>query len=307
METQSGNGAPVLRGASTVRLTSPSSPSGPRAHAAGNEVLRDDLQASQKIEKFDIPLESLKKVFEKPKVHKRGTRADRGASVNAQRRAPAGKFSAAPIDLSDHRSPGERMISMQNRDHAAGSVGGPRTGLPEEAESQTNGPETEELEPVPLKERVAMYQAAVSKTEGAGSSSAAMDEGEACSLPGGLASVKRQFESQDVSSSQSTVTQFYFKNRSVQDTSDVTARSSARELFPSSQQVTFFQDEKVSHDHSVHQSSVASSYENHYDEMVRLSGDEDSPTISTQALKEQFERSIEEATPTKQIKVHEDT
>ncbi|XP_036396089.1 xin actin-binding repeat-containing protein 2-like [Megalops cyprinoides] len=151
-----------------------------------------------------------------------------------------------------------------------------------------------------------MYQAAVSKTEGASCSSAVMEESEACSLPGGLASVKRQFESKDMSSSQSTVTQFYFKNRSVQDTSDVTARSSARELFPSSQQVTFFQDEKVSHDQSVHQSSVASSYENHYDEMVRLSGDEDSPKISTQALKEQFERSIEEATPTKQIKIELD-
>lgn len=45
-----------------------------------------------------------------------------------------------------------------------------------------------------------------------------MDESEACSLPGGLASVKRQFENQEFasSSSQSTVTQFHFEQRSVQ-------------------------------------------------------------------------------------------
>lgn len=45
-----------------------------------------------------------------------------------------------------------------------------------------------------------------------------MDESEACSLPGGLASVKRQFEKQEFSStsSQSSVTQFHFEQRSVQ-------------------------------------------------------------------------------------------
>lgn len=43
-----------------------------------------------------------------------------------------------------------------------------------------------------------------------------MDESEACSLPGGLASVKRQFEKQEFSTSQSSVTHFHFEQRSVQ-------------------------------------------------------------------------------------------
>lgn len=46
-----------------------------------------------------------------------------------------------------------------------------------------------------------------------------MDESEACSLPGGLASVKRQFEKKQEfssTSSQSSVTQFHFEQRSVQ-------------------------------------------------------------------------------------------
>lgn len=46
-----------------------------------------------------------------------------------------------------------------------------------------------------------------------------MEESEACSLPGGLASVKKQFESQEYASSsqsQTSVTQVHLEKRSVQ-------------------------------------------------------------------------------------------
>ena len=46
-----------------------------------------------------------------------------------------------------------------------------------------------------------------------------MEESEACSLPGGLASVKKQFESQEYASSsqsQTSVTQVHVEKRSVQ-------------------------------------------------------------------------------------------
>ncbi|XP_061081908.1 xin actin-binding repeat-containing protein 2-like isoform X2 [Conger conger] len=139
--------------------------------------------------------------------------------------------------------------------YAAGSVNRPRTGLPED--SDTTGAHSEEAENIPLKERVAMYQAAVSKTDGPGSSS------------------------EDVSSS-----------------SQVTGRSSGKEVFSSSQQVSLLKNEKVSHNQSVHHGNLTSSYENHFDEMVG----EDSAKVSTQTLKEQFEKTIEESTP-KQIKI----
>lgn len=47
-----------------------------------------------------------------------------------------------------------------------------------------------------------------------------MDSSEPCSLPGGLASVKKQFESHELSSSsasQSTVTQYHYQQRQVQE------------------------------------------------------------------------------------------
>ncbi|XP_047432391.1 xin actin-binding repeat-containing protein 2 isoform X2 [Mugil cephalus] len=153
-----------------------------------------------------------------------------------------------------------------------------------------------------------MYQAAVSKKESSSSSSAAMmDESEACSLPGGLASVKKQFENQEFtsSSSQSSVTQFHFQQRTVQEmssSSEVTVRSSAREVVPT----TALSKQEVIHDQRVQHNNVAASYGNHYNETVMLVGGEDLPKVSTQALKQQYEKTIEEAAPAKEIKVDVD-
>ncbi|CDQ93265.1 unnamed protein product, partial [Oncorhynchus mykiss] len=198
----------------------------------------------------------------------------------------------------------------------AGSAGGTRSGRPEEREgvvSQRKGdggaPTSEEPESVSLKERMAMYQAAVSKKEASSSSATVMEESEACSLPGGLASVKKQFESQEYASSsqsQTSVTQVHVEKRSVQEVSssqEVTVRSSVREVIPTTQQVAYFHDQEVTHDQRVQQSNAASSYENHYDETVKVIGGEDLPKVSTQALKQQYEKTIEQATPGKQIKI----
>uniref|UniRef100_A0A8C3RS47 LIM zinc-binding domain-containing protein n=1 Tax=Chelydra serpentina TaxID=8475 RepID=A0A8C3RS47_CHESE len=67
---------------------------------------------------------------------------------------------------------------------------------------------------VSLKERMAMYQAAVSKVER--SSSSANESEEACTVPGGLASVKKQFEKWETASSQKTIDQHQYEHKSVQ-------------------------------------------------------------------------------------------
>lgn len=58
MEIQSGNGEEA------ANATSGSVSRG--ADAPQVEVLREDLQAAKTIERFDIPLDSLKRMFEKP-------------------------------------------------------------------------------------------------------------------------------------------------------------------------------------------------------------------------------------------------
>uniref|UniRef100_G3PLB3 Xin actin binding repeat containing 2a n=1 Tax=Gasterosteus aculeatus aculeatus TaxID=481459 RepID=G3PLB3_GASAC len=119
-----------------------------------------------------------------------------------------------------------------------------------------------------------------------------MSESEARSLPGGLASVKKQFESREFASStsQSAVAQVHFEQRSVQ------VRAAAFLTFLIA----------VIHDERVHQNHVAASYGNHYNETVMVIGGEDLPKVSTQSLKQQYEKTIEEAAPAKEIKVDVD-
>ncbi|XP_070969418.1 xin actin-binding repeat-containing protein 2-like isoform X1 [Oncorhynchus clarkii lewisi] len=322
MEIQSGNGEEleVVSGESIVTPGSVSSSpylSGPQADGTDDQVLREDLQAAKTIERFDIPLSSLKRMFEKPPG---ATNTEvRAVQSSTSRRAPASSYQ---LDQKSDPSPGENMASTQEPSLSAGSAGGTRSGRPEEREgvvSQRKGdggaPTSEEPESVSLKERMAMYQAAVSKKEASSSSATVMEESEACSLPGGLASVKKQFESQEYASSsqsQTSVTQVHVEKRSVQvlatkqevsSSKEVTVRSSVREVIPTTQQVAYFHDQEVTHDQRVQQSNVASSYENHYDETVKVIGGEDLPKVSTQALKQQYEKTIEQATPGKQIKI----
>lgn len=64
MEIQSGNREEV---ASVTSGSVSQSPSGLQVEASDDPVLREDLQA-KRIERFDIPLDSLKRMFEKPAV-----------------------------------------------------------------------------------------------------------------------------------------------------------------------------------------------------------------------------------------------
>ncbi|XP_037552752.1 xin actin-binding repeat-containing protein 2 [Nematolebias whitei] len=147
---------------------------------------------------------------------------------------------------------------------------------------------------------MAMYEAAVS-TKDSSSSAVAMDESEARSLPGGLTSVKRQFESHEFSSSQSSVSRVQVQRRSVQEvssSSEVTVRSSSRDVGST----TTHSRQEVIHDQRAHQNS----YGSHSSETVTLVGGEDLLNVSTQALKQQHEKTIEEAAPAKEIKVDVD-
>lgn len=68
MEIQSGNGEEVVSAAVATSGYVSRSPSGPQVEVSDDPVLREDLQAAKRIERFDIPLDSLKRMFEKPVV-----------------------------------------------------------------------------------------------------------------------------------------------------------------------------------------------------------------------------------------------
>lgn len=63
MEIQSGNGEEVA--SATLGFVS-CAPAGPQVVTSDEPVLREDLQAAKRVERFDIQLDSLKRMFEKP-------------------------------------------------------------------------------------------------------------------------------------------------------------------------------------------------------------------------------------------------
>ncbi|XP_042351069.1 xin actin-binding repeat-containing protein 2 [Plectropomus leopardus] len=125
-----------------------------------------------------------------------------------------------------------------------------------------------------------------------------MEESEVCSLPGGLASVRKQFETQQTATSHN-VTQFHFHHRTVQEmsNSEVTMSCSSRQVVPGSQQLNFNQETMVSYSGN----NLASSYENHQNET-----EEEFPRYTTKELRDRFEKTIEEAAPQKPIKIGRD-
>ncbi|KAL6455952.1 hypothetical protein MHYP_G00358030 [Metynnis hypsauchen] len=259
METQSGNRTEELKGAGHTRTAD----------------AKEDLQENRRIERFDIPLTSLKNMFEKPPAHSTEVK---GSPSSARR-----------VMDQQSKEASRKEVSNQSEDM---SISADSAGVSRDARGDTQA--EGELETVPIKQRLALYQAAISKEERS-SASVVMEDSEACSLPGGLASVKKQFESQKVSSSsssQSTVTQYHSQQRQeVVSSSEMSMRSSMRE----SHDMQVSQDQKI-------QQNIASSFGNHFDEKVVVIGGQELPKVSTQALKQQHEKSIEEATPSKHIK-----
>ncbi|KAM9343497.1 uncharacterized protein xirp2b [Pholidichthys leucotaenia] len=130
-----------------------------------------------------------------------------------------------------------------------------------------------------------------------------MEESEVCSLPGGLASVRKQFEIQETAASHS-VTQFHFRHRTVQEMSNAAvtessssgSSSSSRQVIPGSQQLHFNQEMMVSNSDN----HLTSSHENHQNET------EEFPRYTTKELRDHFERTIEEAAAHKPVKIGRD-
>ncbi|MGH0149203.1 UNVERIFIED_CONTAM: hypothetical protein FKN15_014457 [Acipenser sinensis] len=405
-----------------LKDTTSSSCSSQKLDKESSEVIKEDLQAARKIERFDIPLDNLKMMFEKSTAispTNKEVRPERASHSPASKRQLGSNYSSSVMDLKDSQTE-DNMFSKSSLDNSesAGSTDKLGTGISEEASNQNSSAPLDNQETVSLKERLAMYQAAVSKKEAASTSNPAVEESEVCSMPGGLASVKKQFESQEMSSSHNTVTQYHYQHKSVQavEESEVcsmpgglanvkkqfesqemssshstvtqyhyqhksvqevssteesstrrtkqkenvpssqqvssnkvekevssteesstrrtkqkenvpssqqvssnkvekevssteessTRRTKQKENVPSSQQVSSNKVEKVTHDES-----KTASFENHYDETVKIITGEELPKVSTQLLKQQFEKTVQENTqtevpPSKNIKIDHD-
>ncbi|XP_057707749.1 xin actin-binding repeat-containing protein 2 [Corythoichthys intestinalis] len=144
-----------------------------------------------------------------------------------------------------------------------------------------------------------MYQATATQRADNTIPSRVMEESEICSVPGGPASVRKQFKTQEtISTTTSHVTQFHFQHSGVQEMShsEISVSSGGQQVVTGSQQLLSNRETMVSDSGK----NMHYSIENHENE------EEEFPRYTTKELRAHFERTIEEAAPHKPIKIGRD-
>ncbi|XP_034863735.1 xin actin-binding repeat-containing protein 2 isoform X2 [Mirounga leonina] len=167
------------------------------------------------------------------------------------------------------------------------------------------------------------YQAAVSRGDCRSFSANMMEESRMCTVPGGLARVKKQFEKDKFASSCNTLSQYQYQhhNRSEQEvihSGQVDISRGSQEMERNEQEASktpksdVLGTEMASHlKKHTEEISQASQFHQYVQEtVIDTPEDEEIPKVSTKFLKEQFEKSAQEKvlysdkemTPAKQIK-----
>ncbi|XP_006879542.1 PREDICTED: xin actin-binding repeat-containing protein 2-like [Elephantulus edwardii] len=307
------------------------------------EVLREDPMGSRRrIERFSIALDELRSVFEAPRNGNRpaGSAEYARKEVEIERSLCSPTFKSHPWSQSDEsvkdsdKKGGEtsvdKMPSETGHSHIFEATVGPNKPVSGFAEDSATLQESvsDLQEVVSLKERMARYQAAVSKGDRHSFSANMMEESAMCTVPGGLARVKRQFEKDEVASSQNIFSQYQHQHQhhsraeqEVIGSSQVSVSRTNQEMEEKEQEVSHAQDIEVletemkSHleKHSQELNQAASHFHQYVQEtVIDTPEDEEIPKVSTKFLKEQFEKSAQEkvfysdreiTTPAKQIKI----
>uniref|UniRef100_A0A667H3N6 Xin actin binding repeat containing 2 n=2 Tax=Lynx canadensis TaxID=61383 RepID=A0A667H3N6_LYNCA len=302
------------------------------------EVLKEDsLTGRRRIERFSIALDELRSVFEAPRSGNRPARPAEYCQkeVEIERSLCSPKFKSHPGSQSDdsvndsdkkgEETSFDKMSPESSHSHILEVTVGPNkpaSGLAEDSAAQSEGV-SDLQEVVSLKERMARYQAAVSRGDCRSFSANMMEESGMCTVPGGLARVKKQFEKDKIASSCNTLSQYQYQHQKRSEQEII--HSSQVDISRSSQEME--RNEKAAskaHKSDILETEMASHLEKHTEEINQASQfhqcvqetvidtpeDEEIPKVSTKVLKEQFEKSAQEKvlysekemTPAKQIK-----
>ncbi|XP_034351353.1 xin actin-binding repeat-containing protein 2 isoform X2 [Arvicanthis niloticus] len=168
---------------------------------------------------------------------------------------------------------------------------------------------------------MARYQAAVSRGDARSFSANVMEESEVCTVPGGLAKMKRQFEKDEMTSTCNAFSEYQYRHES---RSEQEAIHSSQEIRRNEQEVSKgrgtdgFKAEMMSHlEKHTEETNQASQFHQYVQEtVIDTPEDEEIPKVSTKILKEQFEKSSQEnflysdketTSPAKCIKIENDS
>uniref|UniRef100_A0A5F9DJ01 Xin actin binding repeat containing 2 n=2 Tax=Oryctolagus cuniculus TaxID=9986 RepID=A0A5F9DJ01_RABIT len=293
------------------------------------EVLKEDtLIGRRRIERFSIALDELRSVFEIPKNSSRPAEFGR-KEVEIERGLCSPTCKSQPgSQLDDFVKNSDKKVDETSVDKTSPESGhshilevtvGPNktaSGLAEESAAESEGV-SDPHQAISLRERMARYQAAVSRGDCRSFSANMMEESEMCRVPGGLAKVKKQFEKDEMTSSCNTFSQYQYQH---QNRSEQEVIHGIQEVERNKQEVS------KSHEIDIFETKMASHLEKHTEEISQASQlhqyvqetvidtpeDEEIPKVSMKFLKEQFEKSAQEnvlysdkvtITPAKKIKI----
>ncbi|XP_031226351.1 xin actin-binding repeat-containing protein 2 isoform X1 [Mastomys coucha] len=146
---------------------------------------------------------------------------------------------------------------------------------------------------------MARYQAAVSQGDARSFSANVMEESDVCTVPGGLAKMKRQFEKDEMTSTCNAFSEYQYRHES---RSEQEAIHSSQEIRRNEQEVSkghgtdVFKAEMMSHlEKHTEETNQASQFHQYVQEtVIDTPEDEEIPKVSTKILKEQFEKSAQE-------------
>ncbi|XP_068936010.1 xin actin-binding repeat-containing protein 2 isoform X1 [Petaurus breviceps papuanus] len=294
------------------------------------EVLKEEAKgARRRIEHFSIALEELRSIFESPRggtglagCIKKEVETERSLCSPALKSQPSSR-PISPVkdpDKKGGKTSFDKMSSESGHSNNFEAADGPNKPVSGFAEDSTNCGLLDFQEAVSLKERMAMYQAAVSRGDCSSSSSFStnmMEESETRTVPGGLARVKKQFERDEIASSHNTFSQYQHQQRfdqEVRSRSHMDVSSSHQEVEGYEQATSKTPQIEVSHlekhTQEINQASQSSQYVQ--ETVIDTPEDEEIPKVSTQFLKQHFEKTAQEkilhsdrdmATPAKHVKI----
>ncbi|KFV61232.1 Xin actin-binding repeat-containing protein 2, partial [Dryobates pubescens] len=191
-------------------------------------------------------------------------------------------------------------------------------GLPKESISRSDITTLDFQETVSLKERMAMYKAAVSEMKSSSTFAHTSEKTKFHTVPGGLAAVRKQFEKMQMTSSKKTFAKYRYKHKPVQETSGSSQRTvssgtreaECKEMISKESQTEASQIQEVSHHEQVtRELETTSTFTQQAVETASNAiQNEEFPKIVTQILKQQIERTAQEkadretTTPSKEVK-----
>ncbi|XP_072787957.1 xin actin-binding repeat-containing protein 2 [Taeniopygia guttata] len=168
-------------------------------------------------------------------------------------------------------------------------------GLSKESAPRADNTLLDFQETVSFKERMAMYKAAVSFAHSS-------QKTKFCTVPGGLAAVRKQFEKVQRMSPKKTFVQYQHQHRSLQETSssrhhtvsNSTREAECNEMTSKESQKEASQTQEVSpHEQVIHEMKMAPTFTQH-DTVINSAQNEELPKTVTEILKQQIEKAAQE-------------